>query len=104
MKPNLKYSRFAKKDLQQISDYLVDVLANRQVVTKVISKIIKLCAVLKNYPMLGLALEDKFGIKTDYRCIIIGEYIAFNNIVDETIWVRRIFSSRRDYIKDLFLE
>lgn len=53
--------------------------------------------------MLGLALEDKFEIKTDYRCLIIGEYIAFYNIVDETVWVRRIFSSRRDYVKDFIL-
>ena len=100
---NLKYSRFAKNDLQQIEDYLIDTFANRQAATKVISKIIKSCATLKRYPMLGLALEDKVEIKTDYRCLIIGEYIAFYNIVDETVWVRRIFSSRHDYIKDFIL-
>lgn len=41
---NLKYSRFAKNDLQQIEGYLIDTFANCQAVTKVISKIIKSCA------------------------------------------------------------
>lgn len=93
-----------KSDLQQIKDYIADELKNTRGAVNTIEKILKVCGGLKKYPMLGVVLEDKFDIETDYRCLIIGEYVAFYNIVDEIVWVRRIFSSRRDYIRDLFLE
>ena len=99
----LKYSRHAAEDLERIEEYIANELKSPQAAKNTILMLLRECGRLKDFPLLGLALQERIGRDTDYRFLIVRQYVAFYNIVDDTVWVRRIFNARRDYIKHLFI-
>ena len=99
----LKYSRHAAEDLERIEEYIINELKSSQAAKKTILMLLRECGRLKDFPLLGLSLQERIGRETDYRFLIVRQYVAFYNIVDDTVWVRRIFNARRDYIKHLFI-
>ncbi|MBT2694502.1 type II toxin-antitoxin system RelE/ParE family toxin [Bacillus sp. ISL-55] len=100
----LRINPVAKKDMQEIKEYISKELLNPDAAINVISKIIMGYEQLKEFPRLGLELSSKLNIITDYRFLILGDYIVFYKIDDEYVSIYRIIYARRDYLKLLFTE
>ncbi len=58
---------------------------------------------LKEHPLLGLALREKIGRATDLRYLIQGNYLIFYRVSAEVLSVIRILDGRTDYLRLLQL-
>lgn len=99
---NLVYSPQARKDLLKIKEYIAVNLVNPQAADNVISKILKSCSNLKEFPNLGAQLKNKFDIDTDMRYLVTSNYIVFYRCDSVTVRVIRIIDSRTNYMQYLF--
>lgn len=99
----LKYSRHVADDLVKIEEYIANELKSPQAAKNTILMLLRECGRLRDFPLLGMSLQERIGRETNYRFLIVKQYVVFYNIIDDTVWVRRIFNARRDYIKHLFI-
>lgn len=58
--------------------------------------------ILQDYSELGATLFSTFGVESDYRSLICGSYIAFYRVDDGKVYIERVLSGRRDYLRILF--
>ncbi len=98
----LIYMPQSRKDLRKITTYISATLQNPIAAKSISDKILASCHNLKFHPNLGVSLQAKTGIKTDYRCLICGNYIAFYRIENQTVRIERILDGRTNYIKIIF--
>jgi toxin ParE1/3/4 len=87
-----------------IKNYITNELDSPSAAVNVVLKIIESYEKLKEFPMLGIELTSKIDVATDYRYLIISNYIVFYKIDDNYVSIYRILYARRDYIKILFEE
>ena len=99
----LRYTPAAMLDLQEIRDYIQDVLMNPDAAANVISQIAASCAKLKEQPYMGIELRKKLGRELDGWCMIAGKYIVIYE-VDEAVSVLRVLDTRTDYLRILLSE
>ena len=97
-------SPVAKKDLEEIKNYICEELENPIAAVNVLSRITKKIKNLKKTPGIGVSLSSKVPFDTEYRFLVCGNYLAFYRYEEKTIFVDRILYGRRDYIKILFPE
>lgn len=95
----LQYTPQARKDLRQIRAYFASVLQNASAGQRVTARIVKSCGMLKDHPMLGLALGEKISRSTDLRYLIQGNYLIFYCASTDAISVIRILDGRTDYLR-----
>lgn len=98
----IKINPMALKDLKEIKEYIADETDSESTAVKVIFEIIKGYEALAEFPAMGLSLYNKIKIRTDYRCLISGDYYIFYKYDDECIFIHRILNGKRDYLKVLF--
>lgn len=98
----LQLSPLAKEDLHEIRSYIANELQNPSAAVNVITRITKKLRSLIDFPYMGAALSSIVDIKTDYRFIISGNYMAFYRYDDKTLSIIRVLYSRRDFMKILF--
>lgn len=98
----LIYTPKSRNDLKEIENYISINLSSPKAATNVISKIIKSCSNLKDFPALGAELKNKFDVNTEIRYLIISNYIAFYKYENETIKIIRILDGRTNYLRYLF--
>lgn len=98
----LRYTPEAILDLQEIRDYIADVLMNPEAAQSVLASIANSCAKLKSQPYMGTELRKKLGRELDGYCIITGKYIVIYD-VDEAVSVLRVLDSRTDYVKAILI-
>lgn len=96
----LRYTPAAILDLQEIHDYIQDVLLNPEAAKNVLASIASSCSKLKNQPLMGTELRKKLNREIDGYCIITGKYIVIYD-VDEAISILRVLDTRTDYVKAL---
>ena len=99
----LRYTPAAILDLQEIRDYIRDVLLNPDAAQNVLKNIADSCGKLKNQPYMGIELRKKLGREIDGHCIITGKYIVIYD-VDEAVSILRVLDTRTDYVKVLLAE
>ena len=99
----LRYTPAAILDLQEIRDYIQDVLLNTDAAQNVLKNIADSCGKLKNQPYMGVELRKKLGREIDGYCIITGKYIVIYD-VDEAVSILRVLDTRTDYVKVLLAE
>lgn len=104
MKPKLRYSAQARKDLDEIWDYIVADLGNPIAAEKTVNRIMDDIDRLADFPEMGTMLRNVTHMVTDYRYIVSGNYMAFYRIYDNTVYIVRILYGRRDYMRVLFEE
>lgn len=99
----LRYTPAAIMDLQEIRDYIRDVLMNPDAAQNVVKSIADSCSRLKDQPYIGVDLRKKLNREIDGYCIITGKYIVIYE-VDESVSVLRVLDTRTDYVKVLLAE
>ena len=99
----LRYTPAAILDLQEIRDYIQDVLLNPDAAQNVLKNIADSCRKLKNQPYMGVELRKKLGREIDGYCIITGKYIVIYD-VDEAVSILRVLDTRTDYVKVLLAD
>ena len=102
MKHKLRYSAQARKDLDEIWDYIVADLGNHIAAEKTVNRIMDDVDRLADFPEMGTMLRNVTHMVTDYRYIVSGNYMAFYRMYDNTVYIVRILYGRRDYMRVLF--
>ena len=100
MKQKIKISPIAIKDMKEAKEYIRE--ENINTVNRFTKKIIDSIENLAEFPELGMELAKKIDLKTDYRYLIVDEYIVFYKFNTETVFIYRILSSKRDYMRIIF--
>lgn len=100
----LVYSPQARKDLLEIKKYIAVNLVSPQAADNVVSKILKSCSNLKEFPCLGAELKNKFDVNTDIRYLVSSNYIILYRYENDEIKVIRIRDARTNYLQLLFEE
>ena len=100
MKLKIKVNPLAIIDVKEAKEYLREENINAiNNFTKILTSSIENLA---EFPELGMELSKKIEVKTDYRYLIIDEYIIFYKFDSKYLYIYRILSSKRDYMKILF--
>ena len=97
------FSAHAINDLNEINEYISDVLRNPKSAKLIIEKILKSISLLEMNPKLGMSLSNSINRETNIRYLISGKYIIFYKIRD-SIEIVRVLDARRDYMREIFTE
>ncbi len=100
MKLKIKVNPLVISDVKEVKAYINE--ENRNAINNFTSLLTNSIGNLAEFPQLGMELSKKISIKTDYRYLIADEYIIFYKFDSEYLYIYRILSSKRDYIKILF--
>ena len=100
---NVVYKHLAVVELQRTQEYIETKLGNPQAARKLVSSILHAVSLLQAKPMMGIALEAKFGIESSVRFFVVAKQLVFYEITDEdTLTVLRVLDGRQDYLSILF--
>lgn len=100
----LEYTPEAINDLLECKDYIGKSLHNPKAAARITKRILDTCALLKQFPEMGVSVEAKTGVETSLRMLNCENQIAFYRIDadSETVFVSRIIDGRQDYLRLLF--
>lgn len=98
----LEYTPQAVNDIAEISDYLRQTLQNPHAAKRIAKLILDGCAALKQFPLLGVSLRERFGEGDGERLLFIENYLAVYEVRSDAVVVLRIMDARQDYLKILF--
>lgn len=102
MKNRIYYSPEALKDLEEICDYITEVLCNLTAANKIVERILKKIDLLEDFSEMGTKLTSLIGIENDYRFLTSGNYLIFYRAEEENVYIDRVLYGRRNYLKILF--
>lgn len=97
------FSAHAINDLNEINEYISDILRNPKSAKLIIEKILKSISLLEMNPKLGMSLSNNINRETNIRYLISGKYIIFYKIRD-SVEIVRVLDARRDYMREIFTE
>jgi addiction module RelE/StbE family toxin len=98
----LRINPIAKRDLQEIHQYIAEELLNPSAAKNIIRKITTSYQQLPYTPYLGASLSAIVDTITDYRYLVSGSYIILYKVENPYVSVYRILYSGRDYSSILF--
>ena len=104
MKNKIYIAPEARRDLNEIYDYIMFDLSNPAAAIGIIDQIMDTIDRLVDFPYLGALLSSIANIESNYRYLTVGNYMAFYRVMGENIFVDRILYGRRDYLRILFDE
>ena len=100
MKLKIKVNPLAVSDVKDTKEYIGEENINAiNKFTKILTDSIENLA---EFPELGMELSKKIEVKTDYRYLIVDEYIIFYKFDCNYLYIYRILSTKRAYMKILF--
>ena len=102
MKNKIHYAVEARRDLDDIWDYIVTDLCNVSAAERVVSDILDVVEQLENFSEMGALLASIANVDSDYRFIVSGNYLIFYRVSGMDVYVDRILYGRRDYLRILF--
>lgn len=73
----LRINPLAVKDLKEIKNYISIELDNQVAGKRLMEKIISKYELLLNQPYIGALLSSKIDVKTNYRYLVVENYIIF---------------------------
>ena len=91
----------AKRDLEEIGDYIAFELRNKAAAGNVLRGIRKSVESLRNFPERGTPVYEAPG-EPLYRYLQSGNYLIFYTVSDSTAYIDRVLCARRDYLAILF--
>ena len=102
MKNKIHYAVEARRDLDDIWDYIVTDLCNASAAERVVNDILDVVEQLENFSEMGALLASIVNVDSDYRFIVSGNYLIFYRVSGMGVYVDRILYGRRDYLRILF--
>ena len=105
MKSKLHYTLGARRDTDEIWDYIARDLQNRPAADRVIDAILSEAERLMTFPELGTPLSAVTEIRdgADYRYLTSGSYMIFYRAVGTDVYIDRVLYGGRDYLRVLGL-
>ena len=94
----------ALNDLAEIKEYITTELENTTAALNVVSKTTKALRGLERFPSIGTPLASIIDMPTDYRFLVMGNYLSFYRHEGDAVHVVRVLYGKRDYFKVLFGE
>ena len=101
MKNKIYYSMEARRDLDEIWDYIVTDLCNPKAAQCMIDRILDDVDRLTDFAEIGAPLSSIADTDADYRFLVTGNYMTFYRVSGENVYVDRILYGRRDYLRIL---
>ena len=102
MKNNIHYSIEARRDLDDIWDYIVAELGNPSAAERLVNSILDAVDKLADFADMGSPLSAVAEDDSDYRYLVTGNYLTFYRVSGCDVYVDRILYGRRDYLRILF--
>jgi addiction module RelE/StbE family toxin len=102
MKFHVKFSPEALHDLDEIYDYIANVLKNPDAADSAITKILGKTDLLSDNPEMGARLFFGDDLFSGYRYVISDNYLAFYRVSSDSVYIDRVIYGKRDYMKILF--
>ena len=102
MKNKIHYSKEARRDLDEIWDYIVSELQNRSAAERTVNRIMDAVDQLEDFAEIGAPLSSIADVESDYRVLVTGNYLTFYRVHEKEVYVDRILYGRRDYLRILF--
>ena len=102
MKNKIHYSIEARRDLDDIWDYIVAELCNPSAAERLVNSILDAVDKLADFANMGSLLSAVAEDDSDYRYIVTGNYLTFYRVSGCDVYVDRILYGRRDYLRVLF--
>lgn len=102
MKHKILYSKESRRDLDEIWDYIASELQNPIAAERIVNSIMDAVDQLADFAEAGAPLTSVTKVESDYRFLVIGNYLAFYRVYENEVYVDRILYGRRDYLRILF--
>lgn len=100
MSLDVKFSPLARDDLESIYSYISDELSSPRAAKTTIGEILDRISLLARFPQSGTPLSSIYAVKSEYRYVSSGNYLAFYRASD-AIYIDRILYAKSDYLKKL---
>jgi len=84
--------------MEEIGDYIKDELKNPIAALNTVNKIQNAIDNLAEFPLMGTPLSSIMEIDTDYRFLVCGNYLAFYNVQEDSVYIDRVLYGKRDYL------
>ena len=101
MKNKIHYSTEARRDLDDIWDYILADLRNSDAAERMVSRIMDAVEQLADFPSIGAPLSSIADTDTDYRFLVTESYMTFYRVLGNDVYIDRILYGRRDYLRIL---
>lgn len=94
----------AADDLREIYNYISKKLKNPIAARNTTAKIKKTYSMLREQPFIGISLETKTEMMSDYSFLVSGSYIIIYRVreTEGIVEISRIFGGRQNYISEIF--
>lgn len=99
MNLKISISPEAVMDLDEIWDYIANVLKNPIAADRTINGILDKTDMLAEQPEIGTRLFFSDELNSGYRYVIYNNYLAFYRISADTVYIDRVIYGKRDYMK-----
>ena len=97
----LRFTPEARLDLSKYREYINGELKDATAATESVALIVRSCSLLKTTPFMGMSLQKKTGIVSDFLYIVSGYHVVFYKVENTVISVIRILDGRTDYLNTL---
>lgn len=93
----LRFTPIAVNDLQKIQQFIAE--DSVAMAEKVIQEFFKQFEVLIDFPYMGNALAKRVTFRTDYRYVVIGNYIVLYRVSENYLEIYRVINRYQDFTK-----
>jgi plasmid stabilization system protein ParE len=95
------YLEPARRDLERLRAFLVNGGVSEKRSAAIIKTIVVGMRILENNSHVGFSFGGKYGFETPYRGLVVGSYIAVYEVAKTAVGIRRMYSGREDYLREL---
>jgi len=93
----LRFTPIAVNDLQKIQQFIAE--DSVAMAEKVIQDFFKQFEVLIDFPYMGNALAKRVSFRTNYRYIVVGNYIVLYRVSENYLEIYRVINRYQDFTK-----
>lgn len=102
MKNRLHYAKDFMRDLENIFDYIGTELGNPNAARHMVQRVKKAVQRLEQFSEIGAPLNSIIAIDSDYRFLVVAQYMVFYRVLGQDVYIERILYGRRNYLRVLF--
>ena len=95
-KHDIRYLKIAEDDLNEIVDYLLEHSVNAA--NTFVDDLEKSEEHLSMFPEMGILSKDRKLRSKGYRMVLVGDYLMFYILHDDSVFVMRIIHGKRNYL------
>ena len=95
---DLFYSPLARRDLDEIRDYISNDLSNPSAAMETVNAILDEAETLEAFPLIGHVVDGLPFMVDEYRFLPVRNYLVFYRATADGVFVDRILYKKRDYL------